>query len=99
MNGDGDVESDETFSLNLSSPKGATIDDGQGSGTITNDDQYRLSIDSVSHAEGNAGVTPFVFTVTLNGVSSSTVPVHYATADGVGSATVGDDTRPCPTPC
>jgi predicted extracellular nuclease len=39
VNGDTTAESDETFFVNLSSPTGgATISDGQGLGTITNDD-------------------------------------------------------------
>jgi hypothetical protein len=38
VNGDTAVEPDETFFVNLSNPSGATIADGQGVGTITNDD-------------------------------------------------------------
>ena len=38
VNGDTAVESNETFVVNLSGPSGATIVDGQGIGTITNDD-------------------------------------------------------------
>ena len=36
--GDSTVESDETLTLNLSSPNGATIADGTATGTIINDD-------------------------------------------------------------
>jgi len=38
VNGDTTVEADETFVVNLSSPTNATISDGQGVGTIVNDD-------------------------------------------------------------
>jgi hypothetical protein len=38
VNGDSTVEPNENFVVNLSSPSGATIGDGQGIGTITNDD-------------------------------------------------------------
>lgn len=38
INGDGTVEPNETFTVNLSGVSGATIADGQGIGTITNDD-------------------------------------------------------------
>lgn len=38
VNGDTTVEPNETFFVNLSSPSGATILDGQGQGTIVNDD-------------------------------------------------------------
>jgi hypothetical protein len=40
--GDDVVEADETFQVNLSSPTNATIGDGQGIGTITNDDTTLL---------------------------------------------------------
>jgi hypothetical protein len=36
--GDGTVEPNETFNVNLTSPVGATIADSQGRGTIQNDD-------------------------------------------------------------
>jgi hypothetical protein len=38
INGDTTVENDETFFVWLSSASGATLMDGQGIGTITNDD-------------------------------------------------------------
>jgi hypothetical protein len=47
-----------------------------------------LAIDSVSNNEGNAGTTPFTFTVTLSAPSATPVTVSYATADG--SATTAD---------
>jgi hypothetical protein len=45
-----------------------------------------LSINNVSANEGNSGLTPFVFTVTLSAASASTVTVAYATADGTANA-------------
>jgi ribosomal protein L35AE/L33A len=38
VNGDTTPEANETFVVNLTTPSGATIQDGQGQGTITNDD-------------------------------------------------------------
>lgn len=38
VNGDTSVEPDETFTVNLGSPVGASLADAQGLGTITNDD-------------------------------------------------------------
>ena len=38
VKGDTEIESDETFFLNLSNPMNAAISDGQGVGTISNDD-------------------------------------------------------------
>ena len=38
VNGDTSFEPDETFTVTLSNPSGATIADGEATGTITNDD-------------------------------------------------------------
>ena len=85
VNGDTTVEPNETFFVNLSNPVGATIADGQGQGTITNDDTApTLSISDVSVAEGNSGTSTARFTVTLSAASTSTVTVNYATADAHG---------------
>jgi hypothetical protein len=89
VNGDTVVEPDETFFLNLSTPSGATIADGQGQGTITNDDSSSLptlSINDVSVAEGNSGTTSARFTVTLSAASASAVTVYYGTANRTASA-------------
>jgi hypothetical protein len=47
----GDVvpEADETFFVNLSAPSGATIGDGQGQGTIVNDDGGGDTTGELSH--------------------------------------------------
>src|SRR5439155_1277309 len=49
-----------------------------------------LSVTDVSANEGNAGTTPFTFTVSLSAVSSQTVTVNYATADGSATVASGD---------
>jgi Calx-beta domain-containing protein len=88
----GDVldEDDETFFLNLSAPVNATIADGQGLGTIADDDPLPfLFAGDGAVVEGNAGTTPCVFNVLLAPVSGRTVTVNYATADG--TATAGSD--------
>jgi len=93
VNGDTKVETDETFVVNLSNPANASITDGQGRGTILNDDTTSslpsLSINDVSLTEGNGGTKNFVFTVTLSAASAQTVTVSYATANG--TATAGSD--------
>ena len=67
----------------------ATIGNGQGTGTIKDDDAAPvLSINDVTVNEGNSGTTPAVFTVTLSGSTSLPVTVNYATADGTGKAGV-----------
>lgn len=78
----------ETFTVDLSSPVNASIADGQGLGTIVDDDAgAAFTIDSVSVNEGNAGTTALVFTVTRS-QSGGAASVDFATADG--SATVAD---------
>ena len=81
VNGDTLPESNETFLVHLSSVGGATIVDGQGVGTILDDDP-RVSISDVTKREGNSGTTRFVFTVSLSAASSTPVVVNYATEDG-----------------
>src|SRR5207302_939807 len=56
VNGDTTFEPDEGFALKLSNPANATIADDTGAGTIQNDDaQPQISIDNVSHPEGDTG--------------------------------------------
>jgi Calx-beta domain len=92
VNGDTTAEANETFAVNLSSPNNATIADGQGLGTITNDDQPpvgpqpSLSVNDVSVTEGNGGFVNAIFTVTLSAVSDSTVTVNYVTSDHTATA-------------
>ncbi|MCA1618171.1 MAG: DUF4214 domain-containing protein [Acidobacteria bacterium] len=91
--GDTTDEPNETFFVNLSSPSNATVGDGQGTGTITDDDGApSLSVgDATAVAEGNAGATTAVnFTVSLLPASGQTVTVSYATADGTATSASGD---------
>jgi hypothetical protein len=89
VNGDTTVEPDETFFVNLSAAANATITIGTGTGTILNNDStaaVTLSIDDVTHYEGNSGTTPFVLTVSLSAPATSAVTVKYATADGTATS-------------
>lgn len=89
VNGDTVFEPNETFFVNLTSVTGATVTDGEGLGTITNDDaQPTLAIADASITEGASGTSLMTFTVTLTGTSQSNVTVNYATADS--SATTAD---------
>ena len=89
VNGDTMFELNETFNVNLSGATNATIADSQGLGTITNDDaQPTISINDVTHSEGDAGTTDYDFTVSLSSASSQTITVNAATADS--TATVAD---------
>ncbi|MBR1122684.1 VCBS repeat-containing protein [Bradyrhizobium lablabi] len=91
--GDVGVEGNETFVVNLSgATNGATIADGQGIGTIINDDAAAaagsVSINDVMITEGNSGTPMATFTVTRTG-GTAAFSVSYATANG--SATAGGD--------
>jgi ribosomal protein L35AE/L33A len=88
--GDTVPEGNENFTVGLTSPTGATIGDGTGQGTITNDDTGpSLSINDVTVTEGNAGTVSAVFTVTLSAAATSQVTVVFAT--GNATATGGQD--------
>ncbi|MGV0992941.1 MAG: glycosyl hydrolase family 8 [Mycobacterium sp.] len=91
--GDTTVESNETFTVKLSTPSGATISHARATGTILNDDTApvlpTLSIADVSTAEGNSGTSTMAFTVTLSKAATTLVAVNYATANG--TATAGSD--------
>lgn len=67
VNGDTTPETNETFFVNVTNAVGATVLDGQGQGTIVNDDVApNLTINDVSLGEGNSGTTSFIFTVSLS---------------------------------
>mgnify|MGYP000176839222 CR=1 FL=1 len=86
VTGDGTAETDETFTLTLSSPSGATIADGAATGTILNDDvinpaNLMLSISDASVVEGapGSGVAPGWFSTSGNQiVDSAGNPVQIA---------------------
>src|SRR5262249_32654698 len=80
-------EANETFSVNLSAPTGATIADPQGLGTIVdNDPAPSIAIGDATVTEGNAGTTSAVFTVTLSAASGQTVTADFATTNGSAAA-------------
>ncbi len=92
VNGDTFFEDDETFFVNIEAAGGPPIDDGQGQGTILNDDEVEtLSIDDVSLMEGDSGLSDAVFTVSLSSPREDDVFIDFATADGTASA--GPDYR------
>lgn len=85
--GDALDEPNETFTVTLSVPVGATLADAQGTGTILDDDgPPTLSINDVSVTEGNSGFVNAVFTVRLLPAAGGTVTVAFATANGTATA-------------
>jgi uncharacterized protein (TIGR03437 family) len=57
VNGDTLVEPNETFSVNVTNVSNATVADGQGQGTIQNDDTALVVISQVYGGGGNAGAS------------------------------------------
>ncbi len=87
--GDTSVESDETFTLTLSTPSGAVLGSvASTTATIKNDDKpvVTLTPTTVSVTEGNSGSKQLDFTVNLSIAASSSITVNYATANGTASA-------------
>ena len=87
VNGDQLDEIDETFTLNLANPVNVSIADGNGLGTITDDDPLpALAIADVTVTEGDSGTVAATFAVNLSAQSGRAVTVNYATADGTAIA-------------
>jgi hypothetical protein len=92
VTGDQLVESNESFSVNLSGARHARIADGRGVVTIVDDDDDRphLSINDVWARDGDSGTTLYTFTVSLSAALGEAVTVNYATADGTAMVADGD---------
>ena len=92
VNGDSVIENNEQFVVNLSGVIGATVADGQGTGTISNDDAVisDVVISQVYGGGGNAGATLTHDFIELFNRGSSTVSlagwsVQYLSSAGVGT--------------
>jgi len=55
VNGDAAIESSETFFVNVTNVTGAVVTDGQGQGTISNDD---FALSYIHDLQGNGAATP-----------------------------------------
>jgi hypothetical protein len=86
--GDRLPEGTEYFVVNLSGAANAFVGDGQGVGTIL-DNEPRVSVNDVSVAEGNTGSVNATVTVKLSVAYDQPVTVHYDLANG--TATAGAD--------
>jgi hypothetical protein len=80
------VEPDESFTVELSNPINATLDDSVGKGTIVDDDDPSLAIDDVSVNEGAQATLK----ISLSERHSKDVTVDWTTL--VGTATSDDFT-------
>jgi uncharacterized protein len=89
VNGDTAIEPDETFLIDVTNVTGASVGDGQATGTILNEDSSTASVAEVAIVEGDEGVGYLVFTVTLDNPPAAPVTFDYATSSG--TATAGSD--------
>jgi hypothetical protein len=90
VRGDRLPEPTETFAVNLSAAANAVIDDGQGVGTIL-DNEPRISISDMSKAEGRNGKTTlFTFTVTLSVPYDQPVTMSFRTVNGTATTDNND---------
>lgn len=100
---DTEFEGNENLFVNLTSATGAVIADGQGEGTIIDNDAEPLPTISINDASVNEGklntkgrnkgqpqITDMTFTVSLSSAYSQTVTVQYATTDGTATAANND---------
>ena len=91
--GDGEVEADESFLVQLSNPVNAQATDNSASVQIIDNDQtgsvLSLSVADAVLSEGNEGTSVLSFEVTLSEAPDTAVMVQYATS--AGTATEGDD--------
>ena len=91
--GDTLIEPNETFTVTLSGNTAGALARASATGTIINDDGVAgLSISDASVLEGNSGLRPATFTVTLSAATSTAVTVSVTTSDG--TATAGSDYTP-----
>lgn len=87
VQGDTAVEENENFRIVLSQPSGLglSIDDGEATGTINNDDAAAIptvSIQDNSTNEGSSGTKDLVLLVSLSEATNQEVKVAYTTVNG-----------------
>ena len=88
VNGDTSFENDESFMVKVSNVTGVDLVDGEGLGTILNDDAgASLNISDAISLEGDSGTSPFQFTVSLSQpASDGGVSFDIATSNGTAIA-------------
>ena len=85
--GDSTDEYDETFHLDVAGATNATVSDGRGTATITDDDTApTLSVGDVTIDEPDSAYEQAAFTVSLSARSGRPVTVTLGTADGTADS-------------
>jgi len=86
INGDNEVESDETYTVGLSNLVNATAGTTQATGTIRDDDGFIVTVANASTTESDTGTTQLVFTLTLARPAVGPLTVTYVTAPGTATS-------------
>ncbi|MEO8196126.1 MAG: carboxypeptidase regulatory-like domain-containing protein [Thermoanaerobaculia bacterium] len=77
---DADVEPPESFRLVVTQATGVTLDDPEAIGTLLDDD-LTVTIADLALPEGNSGLLPWIFPVTLNAPAPIALSLAYTTAE------------------
>jgi Tol biopolymer transport system component len=91
--GDTRYELNETFTVELSNPAGASLDSTSATATILNDDplpQLRITANPTTQPEGNSALTVFTFEISLSEASPLPISVTYNTLDGTATTANND---------
>ncbi|MCW2498228.1 Calx-beta domain-containing protein, partial [Jatrophihabitans sp.] len=87
VTGDAVYERDETFTLTLTAPTGATLGTATAVGTISNDDAAPVvTVGNATATQSAAAGSTATFPVTVSGATSLPLSVNYATSDGTALA-------------
>lgn len=82
VNGDTQLEPDETFFVTLADPLNAKLADGVGQGTILDDDTPRVNLDAATYSVSEGGSR---FTITLTRtIAQNAAAIDYTTSDSSG---------------
>ena len=85
--GDTAIEANENFFVNVTNVTNAYVSDGQGTGTLTNDDFPKLTIDDATVAEGSTGTKYIYFSILLSEPAGpGGITLDIATADGTAAS-------------
>ena len=91
INGDEVVEANETLSLILHHPQQATIADGEGQGTILNDDKATLKLSGgTSRTETDSGQVEYIFYALLYDAVQDGFTLDYVNKDLTATVIDGD---------
>ena len=85
---DDTIESDETFTVTLSSVSNATISTPTATGTIQSDETPAFEISNGTAREADSGKVEMTFTVTLSSGATQTESIEYNTIPGTAKAGV-----------